>query len=647
MQERQSNLMKPTIAIRQSCKLFSKFFDYEGLLDDYLEESGVVSSLRRENLKKAMFRKYIGKELPIFHILGSILMDDIILHACEPRINQIKKAFEYMTNQQILSDLEAVEKNFQQLVSIINEERDRFMPTLQVNDRMESLFSLIYSKIIEDPNFVNAVAQSSRILVLHHLMMDQKYSSPTLRTAIIEDSSITEFYPQILSIFVSLQPYNIEYIQIHNENGSNMEQKLFCHDSQLQYFSLCILEIKIRKGHESFICYDSYDLTLEAINSKKSLVVSSSNGILLKSCAKCQKSPQHQEFLKGERCKHGYCLECVISNYTQLSSMINYDCDCDVTKQNAETFLTQYLQRNPSSSLATQIQEKLKSPQSMKQSPSSSEVEVNKGNYKSCDLCNKNYRDSVVFRNSLCSHAFCLSCITDPSQHISLMSTCLSVSCNKSLDKKELEDFLNRNGSNQRILKTESSPSHYQKQGLLPNGVVNSPIKTAPCLKCSHQIEIPPKKDGVPQCKKCSHCNEIHCFDHNNSLMQCYCYCPFCFKKMRVDIRKNLKVCSCNRSFCLSCRKESTDRNPCECWCRICFEGTFKQGFPLCKNCKDNSKTCQYCFDNLLDASSAELGCGHKICLTCKNELWQKVGEMSCNMCVLLTQYFDKYPEIF
>ena len=481
---------KATIFSKKNCPVSWNFEDIQTWSERYAKESRIMTFLNEYSLENEFYRVFISNETPIFLMLGSIILDEFIKHGEEDIINQIKKAFTSV--YKLLPELNSLaENNFQQLVSMVREERKNFLQNAKTNSQARTLFEEIYKKIVLVGPYLSALADAARVLLLHKLLNDENSrSSADLISVIAKDNSNAHYYPSILSNFASMLSYEIKLVQIQKENELNTEFKAFGRSFGSR-FRASLVVVKMEKSKWSYIGYNASDLVLgredkkdgiaRSMISRKqaSLIMKKTSGIsnsqinqqpedkkfdVLKheeskiltsltssgkkieikglNCSKCQGVYQDNVLIKLDFCRHRFCIECLLNHSDKPSNLIQPDCNCQVSIGQVHTFLSQFWKENSASALSKRIEQKLNSTKETDQKMKSSNVR-NEGKGEplqlKCNFCNHPTDGTNILKNPTCGHVFCLECVEKfNNMSIEIDKQCIIENCGNDRKKENV-----------------------------------------------------------------------------------------------------------------------------------------------------------------------------------------------------------------
>ena len=756
MDKQISPMNRATIISKKTCLVSAEFEEFQGWAAKYAKDSRVSSFLSESDFQKEYFRGYIAKEDHIFIILGTIIIDEIIKNAEEDTVAQVKRAFGYISENNIPLKLDSAKSNFLSVVDLVKTERQRLMNDRKMNGQTKQLYEMIYQQFVNENASLLAIAEAARALMIKRFHQNSNQpSSKEILSAILEEKSLSSYYKLLISNFVAVLPYEIRLIKIQEGKNFRIESEAFRGNFNTLRIRANWLQIKSETSLLNFMCYNASDLTRDSPDNKQNsgaallnslkqnpiqseivLNVSRNNSKASNkqdqkendvSCTKCKKIFQSNQLLKRSGCHHQYCFSCLFDHIRNLTGLIQGNCSsCNISQSELREFFKQFLNEDSAYSIVfSQMEEK-----------SHRNVEENKSNgiqskltpYVFCHGCKTQTETTSTYNLPLCKHMICLECY----QIYSVMNSqrgdgCIVIDCIYRTKGSSETNFLpnqqprlvNVNGSNHNspipaIQKNEETqkmslsqckdcktlrasaefelfstcghkicrsctkisnmkntehldyllcPSCYYdikanneiktnsikaNNDIKTNGIKPHEVKAdiipmiqtqfRACITCKAKIELPLKRDGVPQCVKCPQCKTSICLDHDCMLSDCFCYCAGCLTFMKLDLKTNFKHCSkCKLKLCLNCRSKPNEVCRCS-QCKVCFNINTHEEYSVCVQCRRNNKICSSCFDPLLEESQVELYCGHKICRSCKFERFQdaNVYEMACVICDLL-----------
>lgn len=244
-----------------------------------------------------------------------------------------------------------------------------------------------------------------------------------------------------------------------------------------------------------------------------------------------------------------------------------------------------------------------------------------------CCICHLRINERC-FINSACQHKFCYKCLVDKTQQKHCSSICFEARCIKSLDLKEMEDYL-------------VEMNMLKEMELSDNVMEKIPFA---CSKCDHQELISVSLYMMPENFVCSNCKDFQCLQHSGSNSFCMCFCEKCKEKLddfAVISQKNCKICQ--KEYCSNCFLE---KKVCKCYCDVCLaKKTGENG--ECLNCLKECMICHIKYEeNLLIEADCKL---HKVCRNCfikdlKEQLISSRDTLNCKFCKKNNNLEDLHP---
>lgn len=236
-----------------------------------------------------------------------------------------------------------------------------------------------------------------------------------------------------------------------------------------------------------------------------------------------------------------------------------------------------------------------------------------------CCICHYKINERC-FINSACQHKFCYNCLVEKTQQKHCSSICFEARCIKSLDLKEMEDYL-------------VEMNMLREMELNEDALEKIPFA---CSKCDHQELISVSLYMMPENFVCSNCKDFQCLQHSGSNSFCMCFCEKCKEKLEdltVISQKNCKICQ--KEYCSNCFLE---KKTCKCFCEVCLaKKTGENG--ECLNCL---KECMICHIKYEENSLIEANCKqHKVCRNCfikdvKEQLILSRNSLICKFCKII-----------
>lgn len=242
--------MTASAGYRYQCEIEPEFQSYEDTVEDFAKIPELLELLKKEELDKYLLRKYTADRLALYVILGSIVFDSIIEHSNDELYSRVKSAFAQFSE----TGIRMAEVAYPKLIEMASNEKASFLTS--GNRQIQYVFPQIYGGIIENPHFVNAIAQSSRVLLMQDIR-DRPRRNTELNLLLDEiarsfPSLSTNSNSQVLSLFTTMFPVVIQYAQL-SSNGVKWTRRATTFGSKEQTGSFLVKLLEIKTDRYSYM----------------------------------------------------------------------------------------------------------------------------------------------------------------------------------------------------------------------------------------------------------------------------------------------------------------------------------------------------------------------------------------------------------
>ena len=307
-----------TTVSKEQCIISPNFENYPSFINEYSKNQELTDLLVKQELDRYLLRKYTSENLSLYVILGTILLDKMIAENAEEELfAQVKKAV--TQTQKAFKDinLKTVEMNYQKLLEALKNDKEAILR--ESNGNIEKAFPKLYERIVKNPNYSTAIAQSMRALLIQEIT-NRSLHTPELGHILEEITRkfpelSADLYPPILEIFASMFPIRIDYILMQQWKRKWVDKDfVFYRDEASSGFPVKIVEIRCGKNSHALVCYKPFvskDSALNGFVDREESVEShlmngngehvKSNGLISKKKSEEQGNYGHEEEIKTSK----------------------------------------------------------------------------------------------------------------------------------------------------------------------------------------------------------------------------------------------------------------------------------------------------------------------------------------------------------
>ena len=402
------------------CSIEPYFETYTDFIKAYSNNQELVDVLLKEELDRYIFRRYSGEKVLLYVILGSILFDSIIEYSNEVFYSRIRKALVSVQKQFNENNLRIVDMTYRELVEIAKKEKEIFLKSEK--GIVKSVFPQIYKRIIENPNYVNALAQSSRVLLIQEIIERPKRS---VELNFLLDELVKKFpllsptlHYQVLSLFTSVFPIMLQYTQIDISQRKLMKRgNAFKSDDSEASLRVKLLEIRSSGEPFTLVCYPPAKVAqLARVRVEAVSLTTLVDG----------EEEKSQTIPKGEIASPGQ----ILKGLRQVPASIG--------ENEAEEIVYHLDSEESDSGEKSSLRSGSKYGKSLEKM---SENEMQKSKKQLlCVNCKTQKPQDCVFNTSACGHEYCAECLLCIYSFLPLKCTG-SKDCACVLDKRNIENF--------------------------------------------------------------------------------------------------------------------------------------------------------------------------------------------------------------